>query len=441
MPAYLKILLLLVLVCIGFLIRIGFQSSKVESISEGVIGVYNETTLPQSVTNLLSQPLIRVDQSGLPQPQLVKSWTVNNDATVYTLTLKDNLYWNDGTKLKASDLAINLVDVTINILDEKNIEFKLNEAFSPFPSLLIDPIFKKNSLVGVGDYRVSSIDKNQQLITKLQLKPLSDPTLPNVIVRFYPDEKTLKTAFEIGEIQSMLGVNSISDQNTQNLISVKKIRTLNKVVAIFYNTKDKLLGDRNLRLALSYGTPEVSGEEEAVGPLPSSSWAYNPNIKDIDYNESLVKSYLGKTKIDKDAPIQLTTTPHLSSVAEAVAASWKKSGIPVVVRIESGVPQSFQALLTAQPIPQDPDQYGLWHSTQTKTNISQYKFEKVDLDLEEARKGVSKDVRREYYYDFQRVLVEQSPATFLYFPKLNVVYRNKVARQAEKVLPLQYPGQ
>ncbi len=436
----LKVGSVVLIIALAIFLKLWIQMVSVDLVSEGIIGVFSDKTLPQTVTNLLSLPLVSVDGSGSPQPQLAKSWTVNNNATIYTFTLKDNLYWNDGSRVISSDIVIDLDNVTTSYPDDKTLELKLAEPFSPLPSILNDPVFKKGTLIGLGNYWISSLERNQQIITKLELKARSKQLdLPDVVVRFYPDEKTLKTAFDLGEIQSMIGVSSLSDYTNQDLLLLKKIRNLNKIVAIFYNNSDKLLGDKNLRLALSYATPDIPDEEEAIGSIPSTSWAYNTSIKDIDLNEAQVKNYLSKTKLDPQAPIQLTTTPQLAGVAELVVASWKKLGIPSVVRIESGVPQNFQALLTSQPIPLDPDQYGLWHSTQARTNISQYKYEKVDLDLEEARKGLSKEARKEFYFDFQKVLVDQSPATFLYFPKLNVVYRHKIDSQINQILPLQFP--
>jgi len=153
----------------------------------------------------------------------------------------------------------------------------------------------------------------------------------------------------------------------------------------------------------------------------------------------MAKSYFDKVEKGKENTLILTTTPVFSALGEAIIKSWKELGVNAVLRIESGIPQNFQALLIQEPIPLDPDQYAIWHSTQNKTNISNYSSPRIDKDLEDGRKTGDIEVRKEKYADFQRVLLDDAPATFLYFPKLNVIYRKKVEDNINKILPLQIP--
>ena len=143
--------------------------------------------------------------------------------------------------------------------------------------------------------------------------------------------------------------------------------------------------------------------------------------------------------------ILLTSTPNLEEVAKKVIGNWKQLGLNFNLRVESGIPQNFQALLITQSIPYDPDQYFLWHSTQTNTNLSKYSSDccpqsaRVDKDLEDGRKAVNEEDRKTSYLDFQKTLMEDAPATFLYFPKHNIVYLKKAEKNLDRVLKLQLP--
>ncbi len=66
-------------------------------------------------------------------------------------------------------------------------------------------------------------------------------------------------------------------------------------------------------------------------------------------------------------------------------------------------------------LPRDPDQYTLWHSGQ-KNNITKYKNLRIDKLLEDGRKTVDLDERKTIYADFQKYLIDDVPAVFLYFP-------------------------
>lgn len=410
------------------------------TISEGFVGVYTSNNLPPTVTNLLSESLVIMDKTGLPQPKLAEKWEANKELNLYTFKLKNNLFWNDGTSVQSSDIKFNLPDLEVKYPDSSTIEFKLADSFAPFPTFLINPVFKNNTFVGLGQYKTDSKEISRGFITKMVLKPKDkNQNLPVIIIRFYPDEKTAKTAFELGEVESLIGVSEVIPFKETPHVILKQIPVFNKIVAIFYNTRDNILSDKNFRRALGFSAPEIKGEERAKTSLPSSSWAFNETVKDYLGDIEMAKSYFDKVEKGKNETLILTTTPVFSVLGEAIIKSWKELGVNAVLRIESGIPQNFQALLIQFSIPLDPDQYAIWHSTQSKTNISQYSSPRIDKDLEDGRKTGEMEIRKEKYADFQKVLLDDAPATFLYFPKLNIVYRKKIENNLNKVLSLQIP--
>ncbi len=430
---------LLLLITLGLTVRLLYQSFTARSLSEGIVGVYTTHNLPPTVTNLISQPLVTLDATGHPQPALAESWQVNNDATEYTFTLRDNLTWSDGTKLKASDLSFNLPNISVSYPDDKTLLFHVNEPYSPLPSLLTNPVLKNDRLIGLGKYQVRSVDfdADRVKVTRMVLTPLQSG-LPDVTIRFYQDEKTAKTAFWIGEIQAVIGLSDLSDIPNTPVVEVKGYTNFQKMVAVFFNTKDPLLADKNLRKALSFATPKFDAESYAKTPIPPQSWAYNNQVRDYIGHLDQAKPFFEKVKIDKGTKLVLTTTPQLQPQAEKIVQGWKSLGIEAVTRVESGVPQNFQATLLAQTILPDPDQYLLWHSTAARTNIAKYKSDRVDKDLEDARKTADQQTRTDRYIDFQKVLADDMPATFLYFPKHNVIYLKKAEQSLSQVIDWQF---
>lgn len=417
--------------------------SASRALSEGVVGTYQEHDIPEVVLNLISDPLVDVDPTGHAVANLVSGWQANEDETEYTFKLKDNLFWSDGSKVASSDININIPDVEVSFPDPATLKFKLKGAYAPFPSLLTKPIFKKNTLIGVGPYQIMKVEKSRIFITKLILRS-QDKSLPSINIRFYPNEKTALTAFNLGEVQALLGVSDqqLADKNPQSASIQKTI--FNKIVLVLYNTKDPLLSNRSFRQALSYSTPEVKGEVLAKTSIPPASWAFSSDINDYLDNQAGAKAALGRAQSASSKELMekeliLTTTPQFESLGRGIVTAWQALGVKAVLRVESGIPQNFQALLIAQSIPPDPDQYSLWHSTQVKTNLTGYDSKRVDKDLEDGRKISKPEDRAQKYVDFQKQLLEDSPATFLYFPKYNVLYLKKVDASLTKVLPMQLP--
>ena len=408
------------------------------AVSEGVIGTYTQDDLPPLITKLMSRSLITLDSKGQTNGDLVKNIAENEDGTVYTLTLNDNLFWADGSPVKSNDILFNFSEAKITYPDDKTIQAKLPEPFSPFLTLLTKPVFKRSLGIGIGTgpYTVSQIKHEDNFVSQITMRP-SSPNYPDLIINFYPNEKIAETALQLGNVDSLLGVSDVSSFIDQPTYAYQNHPNYQQLVAIFYNTKDPILSDDNFRLALSFAAPSIPGEQIATTSIPQNSWVYNPEVKDYLDNPQQAKQYLSKVKNGRDSVITLTATTYLQQVGEKIVAEWNKQGIKSQLKIESGVPQNFQALLIAQNIPADPDQYSLWHSTQTQTNISQFSNPRIDKDLEDGRKATDSAVRKQRYEDFQKVLLDHSPATFLYFPKYNVIMLKKDQANLKKVLDLQ----
>ncbi|HLC87954.1 MAG TPA: ABC transporter substrate-binding protein [Patescibacteria group bacterium] len=434
-----------VLLAVSILALSGYFYLKMDKqvkVKEGIVGTHEERDLPETVLNLISKPLIKIDKSGNPVPELIQSWEISNEGKVYRLKLKPDLSWSDGRKVKASEIYISIADVEITAPDDQTLEFKLAEAFSPFPTLLNKPILRKApvefgfELVGVGPYKVLNKKKDGPFVKKIDFD-IADKSFPRVSVTFFPNEKIAKTALKLGEVQSLLGVIEPDDLNFNNLAK-KELTNFNQLVTIFLNTEDPLLSDENLRLSLAYSAPEFANAEIARTSLSPHSWAFNPNVKDYLNNKTKALESLKKVEKGKDETITLTVTSSLKDTGEKVVEAWNNLGLKTVLRVESGTPQNFQALLITQNIPADPDQYSLWHSTQKdKTNISKIASPRIDKDLEDGRKNADPEVRKQKYQDFQKILLDQAPAIFLYFPKYEVVYMKKIGVDLDKVLPIQ----
>ncbi len=411
------------------------------SITLGFIGTYQEHDLPQEVTHLLSQGLVESGGDGKVHGKLVSNWETNDIATSFKFKLKNGLKWLDQTPIKASDLHFSIPNTEVAYPDDKTIQFNLKEPYSPLPSLLTKSLFKKNTLVGTGPYRIAKIEKSRIFITKLDLVS-DDPGLPKISIRFYPNEKVAVTGFNLGEVQALFGFNNSKSFDNNLLIKIKQKVDYSKIVTILFNTgKDSVFFNRSLRQALAFGAPKIEGEQEANNPYPPFLWAYNPDSKKYLSNPAEAKSALerAKSSLSEDKlkqEIILTTTSNLEPVANKIASSWRELGLRVKTRVEEGIAQNFETLLITQSIPLDPDQYFLWHATQAKTNLTKYDSKRADKDLEDGRKIVNEEERKQKYFDFQRTLLEDAPAVFLYFPKNNIAYLKKKEKVLDKVLSL-----
>lgn len=389
----------------------------------GYVGNYTIDTIPAQVLSLATQPLITTDENGHPKGDLASHWTVSDDGKTYVVFLKDNLRWHDDTQVDAKDITIAIKNVRITALNNKAIEFQLPNPISSFPLALDKPVFKAKTFYGTGAFRITDIKKSEDTIQKISMTP-KDPNLPRVEIKFYQTEGQLQNAIKIGDVKSASVANAKIIESWPNLHVEKRIDN-REVLAIFFNNQDQLLGSKELREALSYAINKSNFDgQSAFSPISPDSWAYSTDVKRYEYNTGKAKELLSKSQV-QNPKITLSVVGGFNDVAKSVQKDWNDLGVPTEIKEEKAVPQDFQALLVIEKIPEDPDQYGLWHSTQTATNITHFNSKKVDKILEDARITPDEDQRKKLYSDFQGSLMDEAPLALLYHPyKYQVVYKN-----------------
>lgn len=389
----------------------------------GFVGSYKVEDLPTKALSLVTQPLIREDQNNKSQPALASSWTVSEDGKTYILFIRDNLNWHDSTAVEAKDISLAIKGVDVNAINNKTLQFVLPNPISSFPLALDTPVFKKNSFYGTGEYRMVDLIQTDNIVKKMVLRAKNND-LPRVEIRFYSTDEQALAALKLGEIK-VLSTASINEVANWPNINLKKSAEKDEIVTIFFNTADNLLSSKEVRQALAHSINKEGVDGEITnGPISSKSWAYNNAIKKYDYNTSKAKELVSDAEV-KEPKITLSYSTGLKALAEKTKTEWEAVGIKVEIKEEKGIPKEFQALLAVNKLPKDPDQYTLWHSSQTATNITKYKNLKIDKLLEDGRAAKSDEDRKGFYMDFQKFLNDDAPAIFLYHPnKYEATYKN-----------------
>lgn len=389
----------------------------------GMIGQFTTNEIPDLILDQISLGLTIINEKGDILPSLAESWTATDDGKLYSFKLKpQKLLWHDGQQFLPSDVNYNFKDVSLTV-NGLNIEFRLKEAFSPFPYIVSRPLFKKG-LIGLGDKKVSKIEKNGKYIKSLTITPVSNTNLPIKIYKFYVTENDLKTAFNLGEINEIDNLLSTDGINLSKNTVIQENTMNNVYLGLFMNTAKSPFTDKAFRQAVAYAIPKDPLPKRALGPLNPNSWAYNPDVK--PYEQDLKKSVTLLEKEKDSLPninVTISTPPQYVSQAEIIKENWAKIGVNSTVKVYSFIPQDFDALLIAREIPEEPDQYYYWHSTQDG-NITGFKNPRIDKLLEDARRSINKEERKDYYYDFQRFLIEESPVIFLSHPTSYFVKRS-----------------
>ncbi|OGM56362.1 hypothetical protein A3E15_01595 [Candidatus Woesebacteria bacterium RIFCSPHIGHO2_12_FULL_42_9] len=382
----------------------------------GITGRFKVESLPDSILEGVGDGLTRLDTDGTVLPNLAQSWESPDKGKTWIFHLRADIAWQDGERVESFDLDYEYTDVSIETPDAHTIVFRLETPFSLFPSIVSRPTFKKG-LLGTGDWKVDSVSIAGGYLQKLII---ISKNKDKKIFKFYPTEERAKLAYKLGEVDKLAGIfNPMPFESWKNTIVHETVDTQKEVV-LFFNMQDEMFKDnKNLRQALSYAIDkEKLPGVRALSPIAPTSWAFNPQVKPYDFDKERAKELLEDLPEEflNNLTIKLVTSPILLEQAESIARGWEEAGVKTSLQVSSGVPNEYQALLAIYEIPMDPDQYSVWHSTQLGSNVSKYQDARIDKLLESGRTELSLEERRTIYLDFQRFLLEDAPAVFLYHP-------------------------
>ncbi|MFH1827528.1 MAG: ABC transporter substrate-binding protein [bacterium] len=395
----------------------------------GLTGNYNITNIPEEILTKISHGLVTVGPKGEVLAALASSWEMVDNGREFIFHLKNDLLWDDGKKLSAKDITYNFKDVEVILIDDNTINFKLKDKLAIFPTFLSKPVIKYPLHGVVGLYKVDKINLRQGLIKEIHLSP-NKKDLPLIIYKFFDSESKLISAYKLGEVNQITILKENIANNFKNWKNTKVTKQVDysKVMTLFINMNNQLLTEKDVRDAITSSLPinKLSEYGEiAKGPIPPTSWAYYENLKQPMENLEVSKDSLTKyIDATSSAKLDFITYYDYLPTASLIDENFNKIKLPTTLRLNDfQVPGQFDVLLAFWKPPYDPDQYFFWHSTQSQTNITGFKNVKIDKLLEDGRGSIHPNERKGYYQEFQKVLVEEHPAIFLYYPYIYTIER------------------
>jgi len=320
--------------------------------------------------------------------------------------------------------------------------------------------------IGSGPYQFKKISKDKNgKIESIELVRNEDfylltaegqpqgPFIEKIILRFYNNEENLIEAYRKRKIDGLVSISTANLSELKNSFNLYQIK-LPIYYAIFFNqTKSKPLTDETVRSALAYATNKqeiidqvLAGKGAIVdSPLLPDCLGYTAETKIYDFALEHARNTLeaaGWTDQDEDGirekeikdeltRLEITLIasdwPEIKQTAELIKEQWEKIGAQINLEIIDSIalqedylrPREYEALLFGEVLGADPDPFAFWHSAHRKDpglNLALYQNKEVDKLLEEARQTLDQEERVAKYVEFQKLVVEDLPAIFLFSP-------------------------
>jgi ABC-type transport system substrate-binding protein len=288
-----------------------------------------------TVTNDVNRDIVSLVFSGLlkynPATQKIEedlaTMTKSKDGLTYTLKLKKDLFWHDSNEEKphpvtANDVVFtyqtiqdprfpntllrqNFQGVEIEKVDDRTVQFTLDDPYSFFPSNLTLGLLPKSSFegvppdrldqaldfafhpIGAGPYQMHAIAQTE-LSTEVTLERFDRSVPPEylldrIVFRIFPDYQSL-----LSDTRNLDGIRLVPYTDRGEPASPGRFTprsyTLPQYVALFFNLDRKIVQDKQLRLGLQLGTNkqemvDAIGQAEIMDTplleIDTSDWRYS----------------------------------------------------------------------------------------------------------------------------------------------------------------------
>lgn len=264
---------------------------------------------------LFQSTLLRRDADLNLVNDLAESYTVSDDALTWTITIRQDAQFSDGTPLTAADVAFTynkaatsggLTDVTVleeaTALDEYTVELRLRQPQSTFVNRLVtlgivpaasyDESTYGQNPIGSGPYTLVQWDKGQQLI--VEANPLYYGTQPAIerVVFLFLEEDAAFAAAQAGEVQMVAVPQALAIQEIpgMQLVDVQSVDNRGMLFPFVADTGEQteaghaignnVTADPAIRQAVNYAIDRaalVEGVLEgygspAYGPVSGLAW-------------------------------------------------------------------------------------------------------------------------------------------------------------------------
>lgn len=294
--------------------------------------------------------LLWMDENGELQPWLATGYEMSSDGLEYVFTLRDDVYFHNGEKMTAEDVAFTYtlgmeknqplrVNLLINlqsceVVDENRVKFTLSAPFAGFPSetsarigFIINKKYYEevgsagynSAPVGTGPYVFSNRVSGQEIVLKAFDKYWDGvASIENVIIKPINNISTQFISLRSGDldvinIADVASSKRLTEKDNAIWISVPSAMR----VSMYFNMRpglNRITEDENLRQAILrainkddivYSVLSDEGVALDLDIVPGYTGAPDPGTYPIvPYDVELAKEYLAKSNY-KGEPLRL----------------------------------------------------------------------------------------------------------------------------------------
>jgi ABC-type transport system substrate-binding protein len=438
-----------------------------------------------TVATTIYDTLAAFNAEGEAVPYLAESIEPNEDATVWTVKLRDGIKFHDGTDLTSEAITwafdhataegrILEDGFTVEAVDPLTAVFTFVEPYVAFPASMasqwawvVSPTASqelgddfRNQPVGTGPYMFEEWVRDDHITLVRNPDYWRDDVafVDEVEFRTIPDDAARRAALLAGDVDGiMVGPADIASLREESAINLHE--TVGGVSAVCFNMGNETLADLRVRQALSMAidvpavidTVYAGVGEPASGPLPHN----NPFFHEVDYPaydpdaaRQLLEEYQEETGNSVSFEYLFGNAPIDQELAQLLQAYWQDVGAEVTLgaplntgdlqtrRVEHG----FDVVSCGMDAVFDPDVWFTLFRSGEYLDYSNNNDPEIDQAINDSRSSLAFEDRAAAYARLQERLAETLPWFFISEGVLAVATQPYVHGIGEWTLPDGSPG-
>ncbi|MCE5194394.1 MAG: peptide-binding protein [Nitrospiraceae bacterium] len=437
------------------------------------------------ISNRIFNGLTKYDKNINITGDLAHSWDISPSGLQITFYLRKGVLWHDGIELTSDDVVFTYNTVTnpkvptpyvsnygpvdkVKALDRYTVRVTYKEPYASaleswgmgiIPKHILDgkdissQYYNRNP-IGTGPYKLKEWVTGQKIVLEAFDRYFEGRAgIDKYVTRIIPDNSTMFLELKFGGIDVMNLTPPQFKLHARTDFFKKYFQGFRYpsfgYTYLGYNLLDPKFADKRIRQAITYAINKkdiIDGVllgygSPCTGPFPPESWAYNQDVKDLEYNpgkslELFAEAGWKKGKsglLEKDGKIfSFTLLVNQGNDARIKTAQIMKENL-IQIGVEMNInvlewqamlhefidKKKFEAVIMGWSLSRDPDLYDIWHSSKIKEgefNFISYKNEEVDRLLIKGRHVFDIEKRKKIYHRIHEILAEDQPYTFLYVP-------------------------
>lgn len=454
--------------------------------------------------DLLFDSLVDMAPGGDYVAGIATSWDIAKDRSSVTFVLRPNVFWHEKDGKPSKTVSAKDVESTVKLLLAKGSEIPNKERFAVLKNVeiidnlkitihlkraMVDPMrimmfkilpehilgsagsLKRDSdfsrfPIGTGPYAfVKANAQGEILLTANNQYFMGKPSIERIVVKHFADQNIMSQSLMFNSLDL---VTYVSPRDLNEVIGDSKLRVVPYDALSFsffaMNTSRGILRDKRIRQAICYSLNRqemlkafFQGKGRLIsGPFPPTSWAYNLDVKGIDYDLAKAKSLLqlaGLKDVNKDgfledasgAPVKLQFAVPLAGESEMIKRMvlafqdfLGKVGLKVELQFLDWLvwkkrvlgQHDYDVTIGSWSFDDASNIFSLFHSSSATpwgNNFVLYRNDEVDSLLSEAQATNDFDKHRAIYQKLHAILADEVPYAYLWTLMHHAAHNNRLS--------------